>query len=41
MTVKVTNLDTKAVFIHYGLSRAEVGWIEANPNLRVEILKKR
>ena len=41
MTVKVTNLETKAVYIHHGLTKRDIGWIEANPNLRVEILKKR
>ena len=39
MTIKVTNLETKAVYVHYKLNRGEVGWISLNPNLRIEVLK--
>ena len=41
MTVKVTNLETRAVYIHYGLNKSDIGWISLNPNLRVEIMKRR
>lgn len=39
MTVKVTNLETKAVYVHYKLTKRDIGWISLNPNLKIEILK--
>ncbi len=41
MTVKVTNLQTKVVFIHRNLTSNDIGWIALNPNLKIEILKGR
>lgn len=35
--VKVTNKETKTTWHHEGLSREEVGSIQCNPNLFVEI----
>jgi len=41
MTVRVTNLETKAVYVHRNLNRNDIGWISLNPNLRVEVVKRR
>lgn len=39
-TIKVTNGDTGAIFIHRNLSKREVDWIDLDPNLTVEVLRK-
>ena len=39
MTIKVTNLKTKAFYIHRNVNYYDIGWIKANPNLSIEVLK--
>jgi hypothetical protein len=41
MTARVTNIETKAVYVHRNLNRNDIDWISLNPNLRIEILRKR
>ena len=41
MTIKVINLETKAVYIHRNVNNNDVAWIKLNPNLKIEFLKRR
>lgn len=36
--IRVINLDTGAVYVHYKVPDSHVGMIELNPNLKVERL---
>ena len=40
LTIKVTNNQTGAVFIHKHVTKGEAEWIGLDPNLTVEILKR-
>ena len=40
MMIRVTNNDTGAVFTHRNVTRDEADWIDLDPNLTVEILKR-
>ena len=35
--IRVTNKETKTVWYHDGLTKEEIGWIQCNSNLVVEI----
>ena len=39
-TIKVTNGETGAVFTHKNLSKEEVDWIDLDPNLTVEVIRR-
>lgn len=39
-TIKVTNNDTGAVFVHKYVTKEEADWIDLDPNLTVEFLKR-
>ena len=40
MMIRVTNNDTGAVFTHRNVTQDEADWINLDPNLTVEILKR-
>jgi hypothetical protein len=35
--IRVTNKETKTVWYHDGLTKEEIGWIQTNSNLVIEI----
>lgn len=35
--IKVTNRETKTVWFHDGMTRDDISWIKADPNLTIEI----
>ena len=38
-TIRVTNNETGAVFVHKHITKNEAEWIDLDPNLTVEYLK--
>ena len=41
MLIRVTNLQTKAVYYHKYVTPNDVAWIKANSNLKVEVIRGR
>jgi hypothetical protein len=40
LTIRVTNNQTGAVYVHKHITKGEADWIDLDPNLTVEVLKR-